>query len=157
MEDDKKTLVGSADDERIHNQFTAYVLIALKRRKSKYLMKYVSEKRMVISLDELLEKQAQAPGKPLSRELVTYQDALEQFLVEGALEDMICNDQLMVAILKLSDRERKILNLHLVHKMKHAEIAAILDLKTNTVEQCYARTIKKLRKDMAGEMDNEGI
>ena len=36
---------------------------------------------------------------------------------DGALEEVICSDQLLIAVLKLSDRERKILNLHLVHKM----------------------------------------
>ena len=89
--------------------------------------------------------------------LTFYQDEVALIFQESALEEVICNDQLLVAILKLSDRERKVLNLHLVHKMKHAEIAAILGLRTNTVEQCYARTIKKLRRYMEEEGEDEGL
>ena len=141
MEDNRNILAEEAEDERLHNQFTAYFLTALRRRKGKYLMKYYEHQRMVTSLDELLDRQ----------------EEVERILRDGALEEVICSDQLLIAVLKLSDRERKILNLHLVHKMKHAEIAAILGLRTNTVEQCYARTIKKLRRYMEEEGEDERL
>lgn len=153
MEDNRNIQAGEAEDERIHNQFTAYFLTALRRRKAKYLAKYYEHQRMVTSLDELLDRQEELPGEPLDEKLTFYQDEVDFILREGALEEVICSDQLLVAILKLSDRERKILNLHLVHKMKHAEIAAILGLRQNTIEQCYSRTIKKLRRYMEGEED----
>lgn len=73
------------------------------------------------------------------------------------MEEVICSDQLSIAVLKLSNRERKSLNLHLVCKMKYAEIAAILGLRTNTVERCYARTIKKLRRYMEEEGEGERL
>lgn len=93
----------------------------------------------------------------MDKSLSVYEDEVERIFRNGALEEVICNDQLLVAVLKLSDRERKILNLHLVHKMKHAEIAAILGLRTNTVEQCYSRTIKKLRRYMEEEGEDERL
>lgn len=157
MEDNRKALEEAAEDERLHNQFTAYILTALRRRKAKYLAKYFLDRRMVTSLDELLDRQEELPGEPLDKSLAVYEDEVEQILREGALEEVICNDQLLIAILKLSDRERKILNLHLVHKMKHSEIAAILGLRQNTVEQCYSRTIKKLRRYMEGEGKDERL
>lgn len=157
MEDNRNILVEEADDERLHNQFTAYFLTALRRRKIKYLMKYYEHRRMVTSLDELMDRQEEMPGGPLDKNLVVYEDEVERILRNGALEEVICNDQLLVAVLKLSDRERKVLNQHLVHKMKHAEIAAILGLRTNTVEQCYSRTIKKLRKYMEEEGEDERV
>ena len=156
MEDNRNIQTEEAEDERLHNQFTAYFLTALRRRKIKYLMKYYEHQRMVTSLDELLDRQ-EMPGVPLEKSLAVYEDEVERILRDGALEEVICNDQLLVAVLKLSDRERKILNLHLVHKMKHAEIAAILELRTNTVEQCYARTIKKLRRYMEEEGEDERL
>ena len=112
---------------------------------------------MVTSLDELLDRQEEMPGGPLDKNLAVYEDEVERILRDGALEEVICNDQLLIAVLKLSDRERKILNLHLVHKMKHAEIAAILGLRQNTVEQCYARTLKKLRRYMEEEGEDERV
>ena len=152
MEDNRNILAEEAEDERLHNQFTAYFLTALRRRKGKYLMKYYEHRRMVTSLDELLDRQG-----PSDKNLAVYEDEVERILRDGALEEVICSDQLLIAVLKLSDRERKILNLHLVHKMKHAEIAAILGLRTNTVEQCYARTIKKLRRYMEEEGEDERL
>ena len=148
MEDNRNILAEEAEDERLHNQLTAYFLTALRRRKGKYLMKYYEHQRMVTSLDELLDRQEEMPGGPLDKNLAVYEDEVERILRDGALEEVI---------LKLSDRERKILNLHLVHKMKHAEIAAILGLRTNTVEQCYARTIKKLRRYMEEEGEDERL
>lgn len=157
MEDNKKIQTEDAEDERLHNQFTAYFLTALRRRKAKYLMKYYEHQRMVTSLDELLDRQEEMPGGSLDKSLAVCEDEVEHILRDWALEEVICNDQLLVAILKLSDRERKILNLHLVHKMKHAEIAAILGLRQNTVEQCYSRTIKKLRRYMEEEGEDERV
>ena len=157
MEDNRNILAEEAEDERLHNQFTAYFLTALRRRKGKYLMKYYEHQRMVTSLDKLLDRQEEMPGGPLDKNLAVYEDEVERILRDGALEEVICSDQLLIAVLKLSDRERKILNLHLVHKMKHAEIAAILGLRTNTVEQCYARTIKKLRRYMEEEGEDERL
>ncbi len=157
MEDNRNILTEEIEDERLHNQFTAYFLTALRRRKAKYLMKYYEHQRMVTSLDELLDRQERLPGGLLDEGLTFYQDEVVLIFQESALEEVICNDQLLVAILKLSDRERKVLNLHLVHKMKHAEIAAILGLRTNTVEQCYARTIKKPRRYMEEEGEGERL
>lgn len=157
MEDNRNILAEEAEDERLHNQLTAYFLTALRRRKGKYLMKYYEHQRMVTSLDKLLDRQEEMPGGPLDKNLAVYEDEVERILRDGALEEVICSDQLLIAVLKLSDRERKILNLHLVHKMKHAEIAAILGLRTNTVEQCYARTIKKLRRYMEEEGEDERL
>ena len=152
MKENIENLPESIDDERLHGQFTAYFITALRRRKTKYLMKKHQDRQNVVSLDELLERPL---GERLPEALITY--PTDGFSLEDALEDIICNDKLLVAILKLNDRERKILNLYLVHKMKHAEIASILGLRKNTVEQAYARTIRKLRHDLEGGRQDEGI
>ena len=145
MKENIENLPESIDDERLHGQFTAYFITALRRSKTKYLIKKHPDRQNVVSLDELLERPS---GERLPEPLITY--PADGISLEDALEEVICNDKLLMAILKLSDRERKILNLHLVHKMKHAEIASILGLRKNTVEQAYARTIRKLRGDMEG-------
>lgn len=143
----------SADDERLHAQFTAYFITALRRSKARYLLGKYRDKKVVTSLDELLEH-PESSGKP---QLVTYPAELEQIFETGALEDILSNDRLLVAVLKLSDRERKILNLRIVHHMKHAEIASILGVRQNTVEQGYSRAIRKLRLYLEGGEENEWI
>lgn len=145
MKENIENLPESIDDERLHAQFTAYFITALRRSKTKYLMKKHRDRQNVVSLDELLERPS---GERLPEPLITY--PADEFSLEDALEDIICNDKLLVAILKLNDRKRKILNLRLVHKMKHAEIASILGLRKGTVEQAYIRTIRKLRRDLEG-------
>lgn len=62
MEDNRNILAEEAEDERLHNQFTAYYLTALRRKKGKYLMKYYEHQRMVTSLDELLDRQEEMSG-----------------------------------------------------------------------------------------------
>jgi len=138
------------EDESLHNLFTAYVVTAIRRQKAQYLMKKSREQKMVVSLDELLESNKVDPA------LITFFDEMDRlFDSEATLENIICNDMLLIGILKLSDRERRILNLRLVRKMKHEEIADLLGLNKNTVEKAYERLIKKLRAHMRGEKGEE--
>jgi len=138
------------EDESLHNLFTAYVVTAIRRQKAQYLMKKSREQKMVVSLDELLESNKVDPA------LITFFDEMDRlFDSEATLENIICNDMLLIGILKLSDRERRILNLRLVRKMKHEEIADLLGLNKKTVEKAYERLIKKLRAHMRGEKGEE--
>ena len=138
------------EDESLHNLFTAYVVTAIRRQKAKYLIKKSREQKMVVSLDELLESNKVDPA------LITFFDEMDRlFDSEATLENIICNDMLLIGILKLSDRERRILNLRLVRKMKHGEIADLLGLNKKTVEKAYERLIKKLRAHMRGEKGEE--
>jgi len=138
------------EDESLHNLFTAYVVTAIRRQKAQYLMKKSREQKMVVSLDELLESNKVDPA------LITFFDEMDRlFDSEATLENIICNDMLLIGILKLSDRERRILNLRLVRKMKHEEIADLLGLNKKTVEKAYERLIKKLRAHMRGEKCEE--
>ena len=43
----------------------------------------------------------------MDKNLAVYEDEVERILRDGALEEVICSDQLLIAVLKLSDRERK--------------------------------------------------
>ena len=138
------------EDESLHNLFTAYVVTAIRRQKAQYLMKKSREQKMVVSLDELLESNKVDPA------LITFFDEMDRlFDSEATLENIICNDMLLIGILKLSDRERRILNLRLVRKMKHEEIADLLGLNKKTVEKAYERLINKLRAYMRGEKGEE--
>jgi RNA polymerase sigma factor (sigma-70 family) len=136
------------EDKAVENRFTAYVITAIRNQKIMYSMKNAKDIRFLQSLDEMLDHGLHP--QPLVVGFEEYEQMLDG---KSALESVICNDKLLIAILKLSDRERRILNLHLIHKMKHGEIADLLGLRQNTVEKAYSRLIGKLRGHMRGEGD----
>lgn len=141
---DKNGLYSERTDDELYAQFTKYVKRAIEGCRAKYIKKCFHVRATSASLEELLagEDPILAADDP---ELELVLDNME------SLEQMICNDALLVAILRLSDRERRVMNLHLVHKMKHREIADLLGVTVNTIELCYARSIKKLREYLKEE------
>ena len=131
------------NDADVRNVFTAYVEKSLSRCKVKYLRKKHEYEKGVLLLDnfEWDTFAIVADAVPFS---------FEEFDEESIINS-IENDNVLISILKLSDKERKILNLHAVYKMKHSEIADILGIKKGNVEKCYQRVIEKIRKNMRGE------
>ena len=137
---------GDRTDEQVYHAFTKYVQLAIEGGKKNYIAK--KYRSQMLSLDELLEKD----DSLLAAEDPEFELVLDHM---ESLEQVICNDALLVAILRLSDRERRIMNLRLLHKMKHREIADLLGITSNTVEQSYARSIKKLREYMKEGRDEK--
>jgi len=134
-------------DSDVRNVFTAYVTKSLSRCKIKYLSKkYEYEKEFLfldkVEWDKFVDKTELVP--------FSFDEMDEQSII-----DSIENDNLLISILKLNEKERKILNLHAVYKMKHFEIADILGMRKNAVEQCYRRLIMKIKDDMRGENDEQ--
>jgi len=133
-------------DEHVYHAFTRYVQLTLEGTRKNYISKRIRDK--AISLDILVDNEDPS--------LAVESDELELVLDNmESLEQIICNDALLVAILRLSDRERRIMNLYLVHKMKHREIADLLGLSTNTVIQGYSRLLKKLREYLKEDRDEK--
>lgn len=141
------TYVNQNEDE-ILARFTCYVTTALRNGKIRYLSRKSRDSRN-LSLDELLDH-VDEPDIQSDLELITYNSFDGLFNNEATLEDMISNDSLLIAILKLNDRERRIINLHLLQKMKFSDIADLLDMKKKTAEKCYERAIKKIRSHLEG-------
>ena len=52
----------------------------------------------------------------------------------------------------LDSQERRIVVLHAVTGLKHREIAALLELPLSTVLSKYSRSLKKLRKQLEGDV-----
>ncbi len=63
--------------------------------------------------------------------------------------DISVEDKATIKILleSLSDEERQIIIMHLIGKLKHIEIANILEMKLSTVLSKYHRAIKKLKEE----------
>jgi len=132
-------------DSDVRNVFTAYVEKALSRCKTKYLYKKYEYERDFLFWDKL-------EWDKFANEVDIVPFSFEE-MNEDSIINSIENDNLLISILKLNEKERKILNLHAVHKMKHSEIANILEMKKNAVEQCYRRVIMKIKDDMRGDFD----
>ena len=135
-------MISVANDADVRNVFTAYVESAISRCKTRYLYKkYEYEKEMLL-LDKLeWDKFVD------TTELVPFSfDEMD----EESIIDSIENDNLLISVLKLSEKERKILNVHAVYKMKHSEIADILEMSQSSVQKSYQRTIAKIKNDMRG-------
>jgi len=134
-------------DEDVRNVFTAYVIRALQRCKFKYLYrKNEYEKRNISLSDSEWDKFTNGLDYvPFSFEEIN----------ENNIVDSIENDNLLIAILKLNEKERKILNLHAVYKMKHSEIADFLGLTKSSVEKTYQRVLAKIKKCMRGDENEE--
>lgn len=124
-------------DEEVHGIFTKYVRKAIEGARITYIQKKYHNR--AISLEGLLES---AP------DTLAFDDPSLELVLDNmeSLEQIICNDSLLVAILRLNDRERRIMSLRLVHKMKHREIADLLGVTPHTVEKSYSRSIMKLRE-----------
>ena len=135
----------SCNEDEVHYRFTAYVVTAIRRSKMRYLVKKRKHESL-LSLDQLLEEngdQVQLDVDAFADG--TYSAEFQEIFETGVLEEIIGNDSLLAAVLKLSDRERKILNLRLLQNMKHEEIGDLLGIKKATAEKCYQRALAKLR------------
>ena len=130
-------------DSDVRNVFTAYVEKSLSRCKTKYLSKkYEYEKELLfldaVEWDKFVDETNIVP--------FSFDEMDEESIINS-----IENDNLLISILKLNEKERKILNLHAVYKMKHREIADTLGMTKNAVEKNYQRTIEKIRNEMRGD------
>ena len=128
------------ENESIHYRFTAYVVRALRNCKNEYIGKQQLDQHL--SLDEMMTQYN------LDEALVNNEDTLELVLQKHALEEIISNDGLLKGILRLSDRERRVMNLYLVQKMKLQEVADFLGISYNSVKWTYYNAMEKLRKYM---------
>ena len=54
-------------------------------------------------------------------------------------------DLIYKAIAELEDRDKRVIELSFIEKMKNADIAALMDISESSVEKCKARALKALR------------
>ena len=106
-------------------------------------------------------------GKPLAWILTIVRNLCYSKIRAGGVcediaeyEDLMRSDEhglildkliLQEALSNLDFEERQIVILHSLTGMKHREIAEILELPTGTVLSKYNRSLKKLKKELAGK------
>ncbi|WP_053217537.1 sigma-70 family RNA polymerase sigma factor [Virgibacillus senegalensis] len=77
--------------------------------------------------------------------------SLEVVLSQGrnySLEDMVVDEKLYHAITKLTENQKKILNLAYVHELSDTEIAGILKKSQQAVSKSHKKALKRLRRSL---------
>ena len=120
---------GISEDDICQNQFTAYVLLAVKRKRQAYIKKKIRDK----------EKQTKTE-KELSKRGIEGDD------VWIGLE--IQNEELVDAMQQLKPKEHVIVVEYVLKRKSFREIAQEMKLTERTVASLYYRSIKKLRTKM---------
>ena len=120
---------GTSKDDICQNQFTAYVVLAVKRKRQAYIKKKIRDK----------EKQTKTE-KELSKLGIEGDD------VWIGLE--IQNEELVDAMQQLKPKEHVIVVGYVLKRKSFREIAQEMKLTERTVASLYYRSIKKLRTKM---------
>ena len=120
---------GTSKEDICQNQFTAYVVLAVKRKRQAYIKKKIRDK----------EKQTKTE-KELSKLGIEGDD------VWIGLE--IQNEELVDAMQQLKPKEHVIVVEYVLKRKSFREIAQEMRLTERTVASLYYRSIKKLRTKM---------
>lgn len=120
---------GTSKEDIYQNQFTAYVVLAVKRKRQAYIKKKIRDK----------EKQTKTE-KELSKRGIEGDD------VWIGLE--IQNEELVDAMQQLKPKEHVIVVEYVLKRKSFREIAQEMKLTERTVASLYYRSIKKLRTKM---------
>lgn len=116
----------------LQNQFTAYLVTAVQRRKVEYIRKQERVRHYEISVD-LQENPSLRTVEP---------DMLEDLPLEMQIEDMT----ILRILGQLSERDRHILFAKILNGRSLCEIADELHLRYPSVASAYERAIRKLKK-----------
>lgn len=116
----------------LQNQFTAYLLTALKRKKRDYMNK---EEKLGDRESPVDFQTAQFPDDTFS--------GMDSAPLAG-------DHALMEALGRLTARERYILFEHILNERSYDALAESLGLRYNGVASAYHRVIQKLRKELGG-------
>lgn len=128
---------GIGESNVLQNQFTAYLMTAIKRRKISYQMKKSKQLQSEISLD------AENQLLPISNE----SDLLGNF----SLLDQIESSQLQRALSQLKERDLQILLMKVLEEQSFSEIADTVGLGYKGTAAVYYRLIQKLKKELRGD------
>lgn len=127
---------GKGKINAVQNQFTAYLLVAVRRQKFAYI-----------------DKQNKLNGREISvdYQLVQFADnSIENNQCMGTPMQQIEDAALMRALEQLTARERYILFERVLGERSYKELSGSLGLRYNGTAAAYRRVIQKLRKELGG-------
>ncbi len=123
---------GQGEVNALQNQFTAYLLTALKRKKRDYINKQIQISGHEFAVDFQAAQFSDDAADAMDRDVST--------------EDLALTE----ALGRLTARERYILFEHILNDCSYDELAKPLGLRYNGVSAAYHRIIQKLRKELGG-------
>ena len=129
---------GTGESNDLQNQFTAYLLTAVRRKKVQY---FRSKARQYKLYEISLELQEQYETDPEEPDMTAGLPLLEQ----------IENIQLRRSLEKAKERELYIFLAKALEGRSFTEIAAELGIGYNTAASIYYRMINRLIKELGGE------
>ena len=124
---------GQKDSNSLQYRFTAYLLVALKRKKRDYLQKKSRVEANESVTDFLTVHLTDEPAYGIPTAVPQIED-----------------EALMQALTQLTAKERYILFQRVLCGSDYDELAADLTLQYNGIATAYHRIIKKLRKGLQG-------
>lgn len=120
--------------ENLQNRFTAYLVTAVRRRKTAYL----NQRNKVIQMEYHIDEERRNFESDVQRDLIN----------ELPLLMRLENDSLMCALKHLSERERYVFLGRALDETSFEELAAELGVSYKGVAAIYYRTIRKIQNYM---------
>lgn len=128
---------GKSADDILQNQFTAYLVTAVKRRKALYIRKKAQR------------QQAESPLELHDFDMSLQADA--DLLTGLALLEQIENPMLHLALMQARERERYIFLTRILEERSFSELAEELGISYKATTHSYYRFIERIRKMMGGD------
>lgn len=127
---------GKSADDILQNQFTAYLVTAIKRRKALYIRKKI-------------QQQAESPLELCDFDMSLQADT--DLLTGFSLLEQIENPMLHLALIQARERERYIFLTRILEERSFSELAEELGISYKATTHSYYRFIERIRKMMGGE------
>lgn len=130
---------GKNENDILQNHFTAYLLVALRNRKTQYLRQKDQRQCVELPFDD-----------------VDYQEtfSITHDLMEGlSILDQIEDRHLQAFLQRANRRDRSILLAKVLGDFTLAEIAEVLDIGFYATTSAYYRILYKARKELGGHGD----
>lgn len=127
---------GKSADDILQNQFTAYLVTAIKRRKALYIRKKI-------------QQQAESPLELYDFDMSLQADT--DLLTGFSLLEQIENPMLHLALMQARERERYIFLTRILEERSFSELAEELGISYKATTHSYYRFIERIRKMMGGE------
>ena len=125
---------GQNEAETLQNQFTAYLSMAIQRRRYKYILQAIKQQQ--------IESLTENPVSNLEYDIV--QEIFEELPLLMRLE----NDTLLSALKELNEKERHIFLTRVLDEKSFEELADKMGLSYKGVAAIYYRALRKVRKRM---------
>lgn len=128
---------GISEANVLQNQFTAYLMTAIHRRKLQYLQDKARKQKYELPLD--------------------YYQSLEDSAMEGEIivklpiTQQLENEKLRRALSKTRERDLKILYMKVLEGQSFVEIADEIGMGYNAVKAVYYRLVEKIKTEFGGE------